>query len=133
MRLGCNSPAGLGDELSGRGGSAPGIDVSFMVVSMRRVCAAEPPRPIGGEPGFYPDPGRDGVSGSRHKCWYFHTKAAALGALEVDAAGARAACDAVAMTSETGSIPLWQMPRLRHRQRWLAGVASAIAREIGVE
>lgn len=28
--------------------------------------------------------------------------------------------------------PLWQMPRLRARERWLAGVASAIAVELGV-
>jgi signal transduction histidine kinase len=30
------------------------------------------------------------------------------------------------------SSPLWQMPRLRSEDRWLAGVASAIATELGV-
>jgi signal transduction histidine kinase len=30
------------------------------------------------------------------------------------------------------SSPLWQMPRLRSEDRWLAGVASAIATEVGV-
>ena len=29
--------------------------------------------------------------------------------------------------------PYWQMPRLEPRARWLAGVASAIAREVGVD
>jgi signal transduction histidine kinase len=29
--------------------------------------------------------------------------------------------------------PYWQMPRLDPRERWLAGVASAIARELGVD
>jgi signal transduction histidine kinase len=29
--------------------------------------------------------------------------------------------------------PYWQMPRLEPRERWLAGVATAIAREIGVD
>jgi len=37
------------------------------------------------------------------------------------------------MSPETSTLPLWQMPRLRRKHRWLAGVASAIAREIGVQ
>jgi signal transduction histidine kinase len=36
------------------------------------------------------------------------------------------------LTSPTHAPPLWQMPRISSRDRWLAGVAGAIAREIGV-
>jgi len=36
------------------------------------------------------------------------------------------------MTAPSTLPPLWQMPRLRSRERWLAGVAQAIATEIGV-
>src|SRR5690606_28963150 len=43
------------------------------------------------------------------------------------------ACDAGGvMTAPSTAPPLWQMPRLRARERWLAGVASAIAVELGV-
>src|SRR5688572_1778564 len=36
------------------------------------------------------------------------------------------------MTAFTEVSALWQVPRIRARDRWLAGVASAIARELGV-
>jgi signal transduction histidine kinase len=36
------------------------------------------------------------------------------------------------MTAPSTLPPLWQMPRLSSRERWLAGVAQAIAHEIGV-
>src|SRR5690606_15659178 len=42
-------------------------------------------------------------------------------------------CDAARMmTAPSTAPPLWQMPRLRTRERWLAGVAGAIAAELGV-
>jgi signal transduction histidine kinase len=36
------------------------------------------------------------------------------------------------LTAPTHAPPVWQMPRISSRDRWLAGVAGAIAREIGV-
>jgi signal transduction histidine kinase len=36
------------------------------------------------------------------------------------------------MTAQTEAPALWQVPRIRSRDRWLAGVASAIAAELGV-
>lgn len=35
-------------------------------------------------------------------------------------------------TASSSAGPLWQMPLLRRNERWLAGVASAVAAEIGV-
>jgi signal transduction histidine kinase len=51
----------------------------------------------------------------------------------VGSAEAGRACDAERMlTASSPTPPLWQMPRLSTRNRWLAGVAGAIATEIGV-
>lgn len=36
------------------------------------------------------------------------------------------------LTAPSSLLPHWQMPRIRSRDRWLAGVAGAIATEIGV-
>lgn len=39
----------------------------------------------------------------------------------------------IAMLPNTPSLSLWQVPRIRREERWLAGVASAVAVELGVD